>query len=67
MQVRCVNGYGPQENSAAEKKEKFWAHLEHEVDDAMDDEKALILQMDRNLHVGDKIIEGEPNPCNNNG
>ena len=59
--------HAPQENSVLDKKKNVWARLGNEVDDAMENEKAFILQMDRNLHVGESVIKGAPNPCNNNG
>ena len=32
--IRCVGGYGPQENDPIERKLKFWARLGVEVEDA---------------------------------
>ena len=31
MKIKCVVGYGPQENSSSEKKAAFWDYIEEEV------------------------------------
>ena len=67
MQVRCINGYAPQENDSIDKKTKFWKRLGEEIEDADQNEKAIIIQMDGNLHAGSNIIPGDPNKCNING
>ena len=67
MQVRCINGYTPQENGVKERKLKFWERRSVEVEDADNNEKAIIIQMDGNLHAGPQIIPGDPNECNANG
>ena len=65
--VRCVVGYGPQENDSKEKKLKFWSRLSKEVKDAQEMENAFILQMDGNLWAGKDIIPGDNHVCNQNG
>ena len=67
LKLRCVGGYGPQENDNIEKKKLFWEKLSTEVDDAMENEAGFILQMDGNLWAGPEIIKDDPNPCNMNG
>ena len=67
LQVTCLNGYAPQENSLMDKKVKFWARLGFEVEEAANNNKAFLLQMDGNLHIGPEVILGDPNPCNVNG
>ena len=42
MQVRCINGYAPQENDSKDKKQKFWNRLKAEVGDADKNGKAII-------------------------
>ena len=55
-----VSGYGPQESrSSPSHKEKFWAYLDREVEEAAMEEKLLVIQMDSNAWLGDKIIPGE--------
>ena len=67
LQVRCINGYAPQEYDSKDKKDKFWERLESEIEDADLNEKAIILQMDGNLHAGPELITGDPNKRNSNG
>ena len=67
MQVRCINGYAPQENDVIDKKQKFWKRLGDEIEDADKNDKAIIVQMDGNLHAGPEMIPGDPNVCNMNG
>ena len=67
VKVRCVNGYGPQENDLMSKKTKFWERLGLEVEEAISEGKGFLLQMDGNLHVGPELVPGDPNPCNSNG
>ena len=67
LSIRCVNGYGPQENDQNEKKQKFWSSLDNEVEQANFEEYGFILQMDGNLWAGPHIIPGDPNPRNKNG
>ena len=35
MEIRCICGYGPQENHSLEKKNKFWSRLTTEVEIAL--------------------------------
>jgi hypothetical protein len=65
--IRCVGGYGPQENDPIERKYKFWAKLDSEVLEAENLEIGFILQMDGNLWAGSELIPGDPNKMNKNG
>ena len=65
--IRIVVGYGVQENASKEKKEKFWDYIEKEVAEAENENQAVIIQMDGNLHAGSDIIKNDPNPQNQNG
>ena len=67
FQVRCICGYGPQENDISEMKNNFWTQLGMEVDDALDAETGLIIEMDGNLWAGPELIPGDPNEMNSNG
>ena len=67
MQIRCIAAYGPQEGASTEKKDKFWARLASEVEDAIENEKAILFQMDGNLWGGPELIKNDPNKCNGNG
>ena len=67
MQIRCIAAYGPQEGASTDKKEKFWERLASEVKDAIENEKAILFQMDGNLWGGPELIKNDPNKCNVNG
>ena len=64
--VRIILGYGPQENAAIEKKQKFWEFLEQEISEAEILGQGVILQMDGNLHAGIDLVKGNPNIQNKN-
>ena len=49
------------------RKLKFCERVGAEIEDADENDKAIIFQMDGNLHVGPEIIPGDPNQCNTNG
>ena len=67
MEIRCICAYGPQENHSMDKKSKFWARLATEVEHAVENEKAVILQMDGNLWAGQEVVKNDPHRCNQNG
>ena len=67
LNVRCICGYGPQENETMENKEKFWTQLGYEVEEALNSDRGLIIEMDGNLWAGPELIPGDPNQMNNNG
>ena len=67
LRIRCICAYGPQEKDTQEKKLNFWSRLSEEVSDALENETAIIIQMDGNLWGGEDIVKGDPNKCNNNG
>ena len=67
IQIRCINGYGPQEKDPIERREKFWERIGLEIEDSFEKEKGVIFQMDGNLHDGPYLLPGDPNKCNANG
>ena len=67
LQIRCIAAYGPQEGAPAEQKENFWSRLSAEIEDAVNNEKAIIFQMDGNLWGGSDLVKNDPNKQNNNG
>lgn len=67
LHIRVINAYGPQECDSLERKSLFWARLHNEVIEADEANCAVFLQMDGNLHCGEEIIKGDPNPVNANG
>ena len=54
LKIRCICAYGPQEKDAQERKLNFWSRLSEEVSEAMENETAIIIQMDGNLWQGTK-------------
>ena len=67
MRIRCICAYGPQETDSIDRKEKFWARLNGEVENANLNECATIIQMDGNLWGGPEVVKNDPNFINNNG
>ena len=49
------------------KKDKFWSRLSEEVEEAYENDLAIIFQMDGNLWAGPEVVKGDPNKCNANG
>ena len=52
LNVRCICGYGPQENETMENKEKFWIQLGFEVEEALNSARGIVIEMDGNLWAG---------------
>ena len=67
LKIRCVCGYGPQENHCISKKNEFWSRLSVEVEDATENDAAIIIQMDGNMWAGPEVIKNDPHQCNQNG
>ena len=67
MKIKCVVGYGPQENSKNENKLNFWNYIEEEVNNARDNDCGFVLHFDGNLWAGSGIIHGDPRKQNKNG
>ena len=65
--MRIIVAYGPQENAPITKKLKFWEAIEKEVNEAEIEGHGVLLQMDGNLHIGENMVQGDPNPQNRNG
>ena len=65
--IRVIGAYGVQENASKDKKEKFWNFIEEEVRQAENNGEGIIIQMDGNLHAGEKLVKNDPNPQNMNG
>ena len=63
--IRCIGAYGPQEKDKMERKLRFWSRMSKEVEEAYENDHAIIFQMDGNLWPRHDLIKGDPNPCNN--
>ena len=49
MKIKCVVGYGPQENSKNENKMNFWQYIEEDSRTAWDNGQGFIFHCDGNL------------------
>ena len=67
MKIKCVVGYGPQENSKKENKSDFWNYIEEDAKTAWENDQGFILHCDGNLWAGPTIIPGDPRKQNRNG
>ena len=67
FKIRCIVAYGPQEKDKVERKLIFWARLAQEIEEAHENDFAIIFQMDGNLWAGKDLIRGDPNEINENG
>ena len=60
----CVVGYGPQKDDSPERKLKFWNYLDQDIEIAKEENIGIVIQIDSNAWVGNKIIPNDPNPQN---
>ena len=67
MKIKCVVGYGPQENSKIENKMNFLKYIEEDSKTAWDNEQGFIFHCDGNLWAGPNLIPGDPRSQNKNG
>ena len=64
--ARFINGYGPQENNALEKRKPFYDQLDLEVKKAKMAGSLVCIEMDSNAKLGPEIIPGDPKPKSEN-
>ena len=67
IQIRIINGYGPQEYAGHEKIISFYSTLDQVIKNAKFDGCFIIFQLDANAKVGHEIIVGDPHPQSQNG
>ena len=65
--LRIINAYGPQEDEDRQRVLSFWQEIETEVINARDNNCLLIVQLDANAKVGNKVIKNDPNQMSDNG
>ena len=65
--ISCTSAYGPQKKECTQTKDKFWAHLGKQAENAMNAGKGFILQGDLNAKLGPSMITGDPKPECENG
>ena len=67
MSISCTSAYGPQTAATKDTKNKFWTYLGNTAASAKNAGKGFILQGELNATLGSTIIQGDPNPKNENG
>ena len=67
MKIKCIVGYGPQENAKKENKQNFWKYIEEDARTAWENNQGFILHFDGNLWAGPDLIPGDPRNQNQNG
>ena len=67
MNIRIINGYGPQEDDPIIKKLTFWQTLEQEINAAKNANCMTLIQMDGNAKLGKNIIKQDPHNISENG
>ena len=65
--TRLINGYGPEETDSKERIAAFYTRLEEEIISCSSNSCEIILQLDANAKLGNKIIPGDPNDMSPNG
>ena len=59
VNIRVINGYGPQEDEPSNKKLSFWQTLEEKINAAKNANCMTMIQMDGNAKLGKNIIKQE--------
>ena len=67
MQIRVINGYGPQDDDPLATRLNFWMSLEQDIIAAKDANCLVLVQLDANAKVGKTIIPLDPNETSENG
>ena len=67
LDIRIINGYGPQEYDCEQKKTLFWNYLENELMECESEGSGCIILMDSNAWLGPNIIKNDPHKQNKNG
>ena len=65
--IRFITGYGPQEDVPDDVKAPFFISLDQEISNSISDNKSVYVAMDINSKLGNKYIQGDPNPMSKNG
>ena len=67
LDIRIVNGYGPQEYDCELKKSLFWNYLDNEVLESNMEGSGCIILMDSNSWLGSDVLKNDPHQRNKNG
>ena len=66
-EIQVITGYGPQENLSNKERMPFFTQLEEEIISAKLANKAIIIQIDANSKLGNKIVPNDPKEQSQNG
>ena len=58
FKIRIINGYGAQDDDSMQ---NFWGALDEEIFSAKSENCLILIQMDANAKVGQKVIPADPN------
>ena len=67
LEIRIINGYGPQEYDQESKKSRFWNYLEKEILECIMEGSGCIILMDSNAWLGPETLPNDPHKQNKNG
>ena len=65
--LRIIDGYGPQEHADRNIIANFWEDIEEQIVSAKSSGSFVVVQIDANAKVGDKIIKNDPHTMTSNG
>ena len=63
--LRIINGYGPQEDDDVQDILNFWQEFEKTIIQAVDDQCLILIELDANTKLGNKIIKNDPHSISN--
>ena len=67
LNVRIINGYGPQEDEKQQVIFNFWQEIEKEIIAAKADNCCVIIQCDANAKLGKTVISNDSHEMSSNG
>ena len=67
LQIRVINGYGPQDDEPLASRLEFWNTLEQEIIAAKHSNCLVLVQLDANAKVGKSVIPSDPKETSENG
>ena len=66
--IRIINAYGPQEDSTnRDVIFEFWQEIEQEIISGKEKSCLIVIQLDANAKLGNKVIKDDPNDISENG
>ena len=65
--LRIINAYGPQEDDDLQDIINFWQEFEGEIIRATDENCLVLIELDANAKLGNRVIKDDPHKMSNNG